>query len=548
MTGKKKENKKFETKSGIPLKEVYGPDDVKAINYTQDLGEPGHFPYTRGLYPNMYRDFPWMIRQPMGAGSSELTAERYKELFKRGGQVDFKGDPATTLLFDMPTNYGYDSDNPKSKYQVGKVGIPIDHMDDMRTLMEGFPMDKGFTNMVIHGSPAILLAMYVAAGEELGYSPKSLRGSGKNDPFQSYLAERIQLLPIRAELRLCMDVLEYGMESMPQWNPISVSGFSYHPAGYNSIQELGITLATAIAYVEAANKKGFDVDQFAPRISFFLSVGIDFLEEVSKLRAARRMWARIMKERFGAKNPKSMLFRVYCLTLTTDYTAQQPFINIVRGAIQGLAGVLGGTQALGITPYDEALAIPTEESQTLSIRTQQIIAEESGLANTVDPLGGSYCIESLTDRIEQEVNNYLKKVEDMGDDGTLLSGLIAGTENGYFLKEINEEAIKRQRDIEDGKTSVVGLNKYTTEEEVSPPLFRLDPEVVRIKIEELRNFKKNRNGTNVREAIRKLKDVSISDQNVMPVLIEAAKDKVTLEEAMGVFREVFGEPEQMTIS
>jgi len=548
MTGKKKENKEFETKAGIPLKTVYGPDDVKEIDYSEDLGEPGHFPYTRGLYPNMYRDFPWMIRQPMGAGSSELTAKRYKELFKRGGQVDFKGDPATTLLFDMPTNYGYDSDNPKSKYQVGKVGVPVDHMDDMRVLMEGFPMDKGFTNMVIHGSPAILLAMYVAAGEELGYSPNSLRGSGKNDPFQSYLAERIQLLPIRAELRLCMDVLEYGMEAMPQWNPISVSGFSYHPAGYNSIQELGITLATGIAYVEAAKKRGFDVDQFAPRISFFLSVGIDFLEEVSKLRAARRMWARIMKERFGAKNSKSMLFRVYCLTLTSDYTAQQPFINIVRGAIQGLAGVLGGTQALGIPPYDEALAIPTEESQTISIRTQQIIAEETGLSNTVDPLGGSYCIESLTNTIEQKVNNYLQKVEGMGDDGTLLGGLIAGTENGYFLKEINEAAIKRQRDIESGKTTVVGLNKYTTEEEVSPPLFRLDPEVVRIKIEELKNFKKNRNGTKVKEAIKRLKDVSLSDQNVMPVLIEAAKSKVTLEEAMGVFREVFGEPERMTIN
>lgn len=547
MRGKDTEDREFSTRSGISLKTVYGPEDIKDVDYSTDIGQPGQFPYTRGIYPKMYRALPWMIRQPMGVGSSELTAERYKELFKRGGQVDFKGDPATTLLFDMPTNYGYDSDNPKSKYQVGKVGVPIDHMDDMRELMEGFPMDRGFTNMVIHGSPAILLAMYVAAGEELGYSPQGLKGSGKNDPFQSYLAERIQLLPIRAELRLCMDVLEYCMEHMPYWNPISISGFSYHPAGLNSVQELGITLASAIAYIEAGIQRGLDVDRFAPRISFFLTASIDFLEEVAKFRAVRRMWARIMKERFGAKNPRSMLFRVYCLTLTSDYTAQQPFINIVRGTIQGLAAVLGGVQALGIPPYDEALAVPTEESQTLSIRAQQIIAEESGLTKTVDPLGGSYCVEWLTETIEQRVNDYIEKVESMGDHGSVLSGLIAGTENGYFLNEINEGAIQRQRDIETGKVTVVGLNKYAREEEISPPLFRLDPEVVRTKIEELKKFKENRDKAKVREALHGLKEVCLSDGNVMPVLIEAAKSKVTLEEAMGVFREVFGEPDRMTM-
>jgi methylmalonyl-CoA mutase N-terminal domain/subunit len=542
-----KGEREFTTRSGIPLKVVYGPEDIKGIDFSKDIGIPGEFPYTRGIYPQMYRVYPWMIRQPMGFGSSELTAKRYKELFKRGGQVDFKGDPATTILFDMPTNYGYDSDNPKARYQVGKVGVPIDHMDDMKTLMEGFPMDRGFTNMVIHGSPAILLAMYVAAAEELGYSPTKLKGSGKNDPFQSYLAERIQLLPIRAELKLCMDVLEYCVENMKDWNPISVSGFSYHPAGYNSIQEMGITFASAIAYIEAGIQRGLDVDSFAPRISFFMAGGIDFLEEVAKFRAARRIWARIMKDRFGAKNRRSMIFRVYCLTLTSDYTAQQPFINIARGTIQGLAAVLGGVQALGIPPYDEALALPTEESQTLSIRTQQIIAEESGITKTVDPLGGSYCIEWLTEEIEKRVNEYIKKVESMGKDGTVLSGLIAGTENGYFIREINEAAIKRQKDIETGKVTVVGLNKYITEEEVSPPLFRLDPEVVKIKIEELKNFKEKRDKNMVKDALERIKGACLSEKNVVPVLIDAVKKRVTLEEAMGVFREVYGEPERISI-
>jgi methylmalonyl-CoA mutase N-terminal domain/subunit len=541
------EKREFVTRSGIPLKRVYRPEDVNEIDYSRDLGDPGEFPYTRGIYPEMYRAFPWMIRQPMGFGSSQMTARRYKELFRKGGQVDFKGDPATTLLFDMPTNYGYDSDNPRARYQVGRVGVAVDHIDDMRALMEGFPMDRGFTNMVIHGSPAILLAMYVAAAEELGYSPRDLRGSGKNDPFQSYLAERIQLLPIRAELRLCMDVLEYCVENMPAWNPISVSGFSYHPAGMNSIQELGITLASGIAYVEAGIQRGLDVDSFAPRISFFLSGGIDFLEEVAKFRAARRMWARIMRERFGAANPKSTLFRVYCLTLTTDYTAQQPLINIIRGTIQGLAAVFGGVQALGIPPYDEAFAIPTEHSQTISIRTQQIIAEESGITNTVDPLGGSYCIEWLTARIEEEVSGYIRKVEELGGDGTVLSGLIAGTESGYFIREINEAALKRQRDIEEGRITVVGLNRYRTDEEVSPPIFRLDREIVKHKIDELKEFKRRRDISRVRAALERLREACRTDRNVMPVLIEAAKSRVTLEEAMGVFREVFGEPKRLEI-
>jgi methylmalonyl-CoA mutase N-terminal domain/subunit len=533
------DEQRFKTRSGISLKRVYTPEDVKNIPYSSDLGEPGQFPYTRGIYPNMYRSVGWMKRQPMGFSSSDLTAERYKALIKKGGQAGYKGEPATTLLFDMPTNYGYDSDNPISKYQVGTVGLPVDHIEDMIGLMKDFPMDQGFTNMVIHGSPAILLAMYVAAAEELGYSPAQLRGSGKNDPFQSYLAERIELLPIEAELRLCMDVLEYCTNKMPRWNPISISGFSYHPAGLNSIQELGLTLSTAIAYVQAGVQRGLECDEFAPRISFFMSGGIDFLEEIAKFRAARRMWAKIMKEKFGASNPKSMLFRVYCLTLTSDYTAQQHLVNIIRGTIQGLAAVLGGVQALGIPCYDEALGIPTEEAQTLSIRTQQVIAEESGICNTVDPLGGAFCIEWLTNKIEKEVYSYIEKIERMADDGTVLSGLIAGIKNGILLKEINEGAFERQKEIESGKITMIGLNKYREEETISPPIFRADPRFSKMKIKELREFKNKRDSSKVNKALNELREVTESGHNVMPGLIKAAKARVTLEEAMGVFREAF---------
>ena len=532
--------KRFITQSGITLKTVYGPDDTKGIDYSNEIGDPGEYPYTRGIYPEMYRAVPWMKRQPMGFSSSELTAERYKELFKKGGQVGYEGEPATTLLFDMPTNYGYDSDNPKARYQVGTVGLPVDHIEDMIAFMRGFPMDKGFTNMVIHGSPAILMAMYIAAAEELGYSPAILKGSGKNDPFQSYLAERIKLLPIEAELKLAMDVLEYCVNNMPSWNPISVSGFSYHPSGLNSIKELGLTLATAIAYIEAGIQRGLQCDRFAPRISFFLSGGIDFLEEVAKFRAARKMWARIMKDRFKALNPKSMLFRVYCLTLTTDYTAQQPLNNIIRGTIQGLAAVLGGVQALGIPCYDEAIGIPTESAQTLSVRTQQIIEEESGVVKTVDPLGGSWCIESFTKEIEKQVYDYIGKIESMGDDGTVLKGLIAGVKNGNIIKEINDGAINRQRRIESGETTVVGLNKYIEEEYVAPPVFRPDPEVARMKIKDLQKFKSKRDLREVEGALGSLRDTVKREQNVMPALIEAAKKRVTLEEAMNVFRDVFG--------
>jgi methylmalonyl-CoA mutase N-terminal domain/subunit len=531
--------KGFMTKSGSTLKTVYGPEDTRDITYSEEIGNPGQFPYTRGIYPDMYRAVPWMKRQPIGFSSSELTAERYKELFKKGGQVGYEGEPATTLLFDMPTNYGYDSDNPRARYQVGTVGLPVDHIEDMIGFMRGFPLDKGFTNMVIHGSPAILMAMYIAAAEELGYSAAQLKGSGKNDPFQSYLAERIELLPIEAELRLAMDVLEYCVNNMPTWNPISVSGFSYHPSGLNSIQELGLSLATAIAYIEAGIQRGLEFDRFVPRISFFLSGGIDFLEEVAKFRAARKIWAKIITDRFKASNPKSMLFRVYCLTLTTDYTAQQPLINIIRGTIQGLAAVFGGVQALGIPCYDEAIGIPTESAQTISIRTQQIIEDESGVGKTVDPLGGSWCIESLTREIERQVYDYIKKIERMGDDGTVLKGVITGIKSGQIINEINEGAIKRQKCIESGEIPVVGLNKYTEEEYISPPVFRPDPQVAHMKIQDLQKFKNNRNLREVERALQGLRDTVEGGRNAMPALIEAVKKRVTLEEAMNVFRDIF---------
>jgi len=539
--GERKEE--FTTASGIVLKRVYAPEDIKDLDYARDLGSPGEYPYTRGPYPSMYRAYPWMIRQVMGYGTPESSVERWKALMERGGQAGYKQEPATTLLFDMPTNYCYDSDNPIAFYQVGRVGVAVDHYKDIVDLMKDFPMDKGFTNLVVHGSPPILTAMYIAAAQELGYPLDKLRGSSKNDPYQSQICERIQLLPTKAELRLCLDLLEYCAKYMPAWNPISLEAYGYHSSGSNAIQEVAFGLATAMAYIEGGISRGLDVDVFAPRISFFFSSGIDFLEEVAKFRAARRIWTKVMKERFGAKNPRSLLFRTYVCTLPPDYTAQQPYINIVRGTIQAMAAILGGIQAMSVTPYDEVLAIPTLDAHTMSIRAQQILVEESGIGNTVDPLGGSYCIEWLTNEIEDKVREYFKKIESWGNDGTVLSGLTAGVEKGLVQSEINEAVIKRQRAIEGGERVMVGVNKYTVEEEISPQIFRVDPVYRKEKIEKLKKFKEERDKQEVSRALKELAQVCRTNENVMPELIEAAKKRVTLEEAMNVFRDVFGVPE-----
>jgi methylmalonyl-CoA mutase N-terminal domain/subunit len=542
MVGRQDERKEeFTTQSGIVLKRVYTPEDIKGVDYDRDIGLPGEYPYTRGCYASMYRTYLWMIRQVMGFGTAETTAERWKELLEQGGQIGYKKEePATTLVFDMPTNYGYDSDNPLAYYEVGRVGVAVDHYQDFVQLMKEFPMDKGFANLVVHGSPPILTAMYIAAAAELGYSIDRLRGSSKNDPFQSYLCERIQLLPITAEIRLCLDLLEYCSQHMPAWNPISVEAYGYRSFGCGAVEELALAFSTAAAYIEGGIERGLEVDVFAPRISFFIASGIDLLEEVAKFRAARSIWAKIMKERFGAKNPRAMLFRTFACTTPTDYTAQQPYINIIRGTIQALAAVLGGVQALSVTPYDEALAIPTIESHIMAIRTQQIIAEESGVPNTVDPLGGSYCIEWLTKEIEQRVWEFLQKIESWGDDGRLLSGLIKGIESGILSQEINEAAIKRQKDIEAGKRAVVGLNQYVVAEEVSPKVFRVDLELRRKKIETLARFKEGRDEGKIKKALDRLREAAKGEENLIPTLVEVVKEQVTLEEAMNVFREVFG--------
>lgn len=540
--GERKEE--FVTPSGIVYKRVYGPDDIKGIDLNRDIGEPGEYPYTRGTYASMYRSFPWMIRQVMGFGTPESTSERWKELMEKGGQTGYKKDePATSIVFDMPTNYGYDSDNPIAYYQVGRVGIAVDHYKDFVSLMQNFPMDKGFVNMVVHGCPAIVTALYIAAAEELGYSIEKLRGSSKNDPFQTYLCERIQLLPIKAEIKLCLDLLEFCSKKMPAWNPISVEGFGYRSSGGDAIQELAITFAQAAGYLEGAVSRGLDINDFAQRISFFIASGINLLEEVAKYRAARRIWAKIVKENFGATNPKAMLFRTFTCTTAREYTAQQPFINIIRGTIQALAAVMGGAQAISVTPYDEVHEIPTMEAHTMAIRTQQIIAEESGVADTVDPLGGSYCVESLTSEIERRVWEYMAKIESWAEDNKqkYLSGMIKGVETGILSREIEDGSNKRQMDIESAKKIVVGVNKYTVDEKEAPfHVFRLDPELRRKKIDDLKIFKRERDNNKLQQTLKKLKVAAENNENVMPALIEAARARVTLEEAQNVFREVYG--------
>lgn len=545
MSDKKARKDKFLTPSGIEMESVYTPEHTEDIDYKRDIGKPGEYPFTRGCYPGMYRTFPWMIRQVMGYGTPESTVDRWKKLMERGGQVGYKaGEAATSIVMDMPTNFCLDSDNPRAYHQVGGVGIAIDHYKDFVELMRDFPMDQGFANFVVHGNPPIITALYIAAAEELGYSIDKLRGSSKNDPFQSHICERIQLIPIEADVRLCLDLLEFCAKYMPAWNPISLEGYGYRSSGCDAIDELAVTLATAAAYVQGGINRGLDVDRFVPRISFFMGSSVNFLEEVAKFRAARRIWARLIKEEFGAKDPKSMLFRTFICTTPADYTAQQAFTNVIRGTIQAMAAVMGGVQAISVTPYEEAHSIPTLESHTLAIRTQQIILEESGVADTADPLGGAWSVERLTNELEQKVKEYMERIKGWGN-GRFLEGMIAGTKNRQLLRGIEETAVNRQRDIDSGKRVMVGANKYTMEEteDMSPHIFKVDEELRHRKIEDLKKFKASRDSRRIKAALDKLTREAKSDHNIMPTLIETVKEGVTVEEAMNVFRQVYGIPD-----
>lgn len=524
----------FRTNSDIEIKRLYTPLDVQELDYNEKLGYPGKYPFTRGVQPTMYRGRLWTMRQYAGFGTAVESNKRYKYLLEQG-------QTGLSVAFDLPTQIGYDSDHPLSEGEVGKVGVAIDSLKDMEILFDGIPLDKVSTSMTINAPASILLAMYIAVAEKQGVPKDKLRGTIQNDILKEYIARGTYIFPPKASMRLITNIFEYCSKEVPNWNTISISGYHIREAGATAVQEVAFTLADGIAYVEAAIEAGLDVDDFAPRLSFFFNAHNNLLEEVAKFRAARRLWAKIMKERFNAKSEKSMMLKFHTQTAGSTLTAQQPDNNIVRVAIQTLAAVLGGTQSLHTNSRDEALALPTEESVRIALRTQQIVAFESGVADTIDPLAGSYYIESLTDKIEKEAMEYIKKIDELG-------GAVSAIEKGYIQKEIQDSAYKYQMEIESGERIVVGVNKFQIEEDTHKDILRVDPEVERVQREHLVQLRKERNNDEVNNKLEALRQAAKdSSVNLMPYILDAVKTYATLGEICNVLREVFGEYEQSII-
>ncbi len=534
VAAKQPERKKeFETSSGIKVKRAYTPEDIENLDYEKDLSYPGEYPYTRGVQPTMYRGKFWTMRQYAGFATAEESNQRYKYLLEQG-------QTGLSVAFDLPTQIGYDSDHPLSEGEVGKVGVAIDSLKDMEILFNGIPLDKVSTSMTINAPASVLLAMYIAVAEKQGVSSDQLSGTIQNDILKEYIARGTYIFPVEPSMRLITNIFEYCSKHVPKWNTISISGYHIREAGSTAAQEVAFTLADGIAYVEAAIKAGLDVDDFAPRLSFFFNAHNDLLEEVAKFRAARRLWAKIMKERFNAKSPKSMMLRFHTQTGGCTLTAQQPDNNIVRVAIQTLAAVLGGTQSLHTNSRDEALALPTEDSVRIALRTQQIVAYESGVTETVDPLAGSYYIESLTDQIEQKAVEYIGKIDELG-------GAAKAIDRGYVQQEIQDSAYKYQKEIEAGDRIVVGMNKFQIKEASPKGLLKVDPIVGELQKKKLEDLRKERDNAKVEEALESLRKAAKSDDNLMPLILEAVKAYATLGEICGVLREVFGEYQQSIV-
>lgn len=524
--------KEFINTSGIPIKRLYTPLDTEDMDYFEYLGFPGEYPFTRGVQPTMYRGRYWTMRQYAGFASAEESNKRYKFLLEQG-------QTGLSVAFDLPTQIGYDSDHEMAIGEVGKVGVAIDSLKDMEILFDGIPLDKVSTSMTINAPAAILLAMYIAVAEKQGVSPDKLRGTIQNDILKEYSSRGTYIFPPRPSMRIITDIFAYCSEYVPQWNTISISGYHIREAGATAVQEVAFTLANGIAYVEAAINAGLDVDRFAPRLSFFFNSHLDFFEEIAKFRAARRLWAKIMKERFGAKNPRSMMVRFHTQTAGCTLTAQQPLNNIVRVAFQALAAVLGGTQSLHTNSMDEALCLPSEEAVQVALRTQQIIAHEIGVTDTVDPLAGSYYIEKLTDEIFHRAEEYIKKIDEMG-------GAPSAIEKGFIQREIQDSAYRYQKEIERGERIVVGLNRYQVDEEHKGRLLRVDPAVRELQIKKLKELKENRDNSKVEDALRRVKEVAQGDENLMFPILDAVKAYATLGEICDVLRDIFGEYEPIT--
>lgn len=518
----------FTTGSDKEVERLYLPDEETKGDYLEKIGFPGQYPYTRGVQPTMYRGRFWTMRQYAGFGTAEESNERYKYLLKQG-------QTGLSIAFDLPTQIGYDSDDPVSAGEVGKVGVAIDSLRDMEILFDGIPLDKVSTSMTINAPAAVLLAMYIAVAEKQGVTKDQIRGTIQNDILKEYIARGTYIFPPAPSMRLINNIFEYCSAEVPKWNTISISGYHIREAGSTAVQEIAFTIADGIEYVRNAVKTGLDVDQFAGRLSFFFNAHNDLFEEVAKYRAARRIWARIMKEKFSAKKEKSMMMRFHTQTAGSTLTAQQPDNNVIRVTIQTLAAVLGGTQSLHTNSKDEALALPTEDSVRVALRTQQIVAHESGVANTIDPLGGSYFIEQLTDSIEKEALEYIDRIEKMG-------GMVRAIEAGYVQKEIQDSAYRYQKAVESEERVVVGVNKFTIEEKEPEGLLKVDPALREVQTEKISRVKEERDSGRVDSALEALKKGAADENvNLMPLILEAVRSYATLGEITNVLRQEFGE-------
>jgi methylmalonyl-CoA mutase N-terminal domain/subunit len=522
------ERGEFSTTSSIPVSRVYSPIEVADVDYLRDLGFPGEFPFTRGVYPTMYRGRLWTMRQYAGFGTAEQTNQRFKYLLSHG-------QTGLSVAFDFPTQVGYDCNHPMALGEVGKVGVSSSTLRDMEVLFDGIPLDKVTTSMTINAPANVLLAMYAIVGQKQGVQEARLGGTVQNDVLKEYVARGMYIFPPKPSMRMVTDIFEYCSQSMPQWNTISISGYHIREAGSTAVQEVAFTLANAIAYVQTAIDRGLDLDRFAGRLSFFFAAHNNFLEEIAKFRAARRLWARIMKDRFKAKNPNSWMLRFHTQTSGVSLTAQQPYNNIVRVALQALSAVLGGTQSLHTNSFDEAYALPSEQAVTVALRTQQIIAHESGVVETADPLAGSYCVESLTNEIEERAQKYIEYIDGIG-------GAVAAIEKGFMQREITESAYRFQKESETKKRIVVGVNDFLSEEKVPMKLLQIDPTIEKRLVEQLKLVKQRRNEAKTLEALHKLRGAAEQENmNLMPFIIEAVKQYTTLGEICGTLRQVFGE-------
>jgi methylmalonyl-CoA mutase N-terminal domain/subunit len=514
------------TISGIEVDPLATPDTV-AVDYARDLGFPGEFPFTRGVYPSMYRGQLWTMRQFAGFGGAAETNERFRYLLEHG-------QTGLSTAFDMPTLMGYDSDHPRSEGEVGREGVAIDSLEDMETLFAGIPLGEVSTSMTINSPAAILLAFYVCVGEEQGVTRDQLRGTVQTDILKEYIAQKEYIFPPEPSMRLVVDMIEFCSRELPRMHPVSISGYHIREAGSTAAQELAFTLADGFAYVDACVARGLDVDDFAPRLSFFFNAHLDFFEEIAKYRAARRIWARELRDKYGAKDPRSLLMRFHTQTAGVSLTAQQPEVNIVRTAIEALAAVLGGTQSLHTNSFDEALALPTEHAVRIALRTQQVIAHESGVVNSIDPLGGSYLVESLTNELERQAYDYFERIEQLG-------GVVAAIKDNFFQREIADASFRYQSEVEREERVIVGVNRYELDDEQELDILRIDPALERKQIDRVQALRARRDSVKVEERLADLKRAAARDDvNLMPAIVDASRDYVTMGEICDAFREVWG--------